>query len=914
MHRRAERTIAARGARRVMGLARLRRAVAMVALGLIATVTPLRAQDRGAAALGDLIRGLGTTARVLVMAAHPDDEDTPIITWLARGRQVETAYLSLTRGDGGQNLIGNELGEALGAIRTEELLAARRVDGGHQYFSRAYDFGFSKTAEETYLHWQKDSILGDVVRVVRAFRPHVLVAVFTGTPRDGHGHHQVSGLLAREAYEQAAADTVRFPVAQFGPPWTIAKFYRGARYGQAEPTLRFDVGEFNPLLGRGYGELSGESRSQHKSQGFGVLQRRGELIDMLKREGTRVNEATPPASETGIFDGLDTSFTRLRATVADPKLRATFDAMPPLFAKLRSSLDLFQPSASVPLLDSLTALARALCPPMGGGGACLTQARGGRAGDGSTRAPADGGARSSADGTSRATGESAMRLAGDGDLAVAMSVLQERLTRALELASGLALEAVVNRGTWASNDSVPVTLTLYNRGTRAVNVRGAWGPGLPATLGGSTMLEPGKAWTASVMLKTSQLSMPYWLAQPRQGDVFATTGSLLGEDKVSPTLEASVRVSVASQQFDVHAPVAFRFADPVKGEIQRPAAVAPAVTLTLGSRNEYAPANRSITRTVRVTLRSAARDTLAVRLALTLPTGLAADSAERTVTMPPGAERTVDVALRGRLGPGKHEVRAAAIANGTRYETGYEKVEYDHIRPQALYRPATLAIQAVDIALPPRANIAYIPGVGDNVAPMLEQLGFAVTIVEPARLAGTPLADFAAVVVGPRAFEASAELIAQAGKLNAYARNGGTVVTQYGQYEMTRPGVLPYPITLSRPAARVTIEEAPVTVLDANSPLLTKPNKLGPEDFGGWVQERALYMPSTFDKAWTPLLAMNDPNEPVNQGALLVAKVGKGTYVYTTLSLFRQLPAGNAGAARLIANLIAAGQAPRVTP
>jgi LmbE family N-acetylglucosaminyl deacetylase len=859
--------------------AALRTTAAALGTTTVLLAAPLHAQDRGAAALGDLVRGLGTTARVLVMAAHPDDEDTQLITWLARGRQVETAYLSLTRGDGGQNLIGNELGEALGAIRTEELLAARRVDGGHQFFSRAYDFGFSKTAEETYLHWPKDSILGDAVKVVRAFRPHVIVAVFSGTPRDGHGHHQVSGLLARELFELAAADTVRFPVARFGPAWTVQKFYRGARFGQADPTLRFDVGEYNPVLGRGYGEIAGESRSQHKSQGFGVLQRRGESIDMLKREGTRVNEATPAASEAGLFDGMDTTFARLRDAIPAAE-RPRLDTLGALLARVRARLDLFDPSASVGMLDSVVRVARTLCPRAASPWRCAPRAG----------APA---------------------LA--ADLESSLATLAGRAEGALELAGGLAIEAVVTRATYARNDAMPVAITLYNRGRVPVRILAAGETGL-APAGEAVTVAPGKSWTASRRFAVTAASAPYWLATPRAGDIFTATPDVNGDDRHAGSPQAAVLVQLGESRLELHTPVVFRYADPVKGEIQRPVAVAPAVTLTLGARSEYAPANRSFTRALRVTLRSAQADTQRVTLALALPAGLVADSATRTLVLPPGAERVVDVALRGRLPVGRHEVRATASVNGEKFETGYQSVEYDHIRPQALYRPAVLAIQAVDITLPARANIAYVPGVGDNVAPALAQLGFAVTIVEPARLATTPLDDFAAVVVGPRAFEANPELIAQAGKLNAYAAKGGTVVTQYGQYEMTRPGVLPFGITLTRPAARVTLEDAPVTVLDPKHPLLASPNALAAKDFEGWVQERALYMPSTIDAGWTPLLEMNDPSEPANRGALLVGKVGQGTYVYTTLSLFRQLPAGNPGAARLFANLIAAGQGRKVTP
>src|SRR5687767_15031007 len=269
---------------------------------------PAHAQDRGASALGAALRGLGVSTRVLVIGAHPDDEDTQLIAWLSRGRHVETAYLSLTRGDGGQNLIGNELGEALGVIRTEELLAARRIDGARQYFTRAYDFGFSKSAEETFRHWPKDSLLKDVVAVVREFRPHVIVSVFSGTPRDGHGQHQAAGILAREAYELSG------DVRSGGErAWTVSKLYRSAWFNPDAGTLRIDVGEYSPLLGRSFAEIAGESRSQHKSQAFGVLQRKGPVFTHVRREATRVAAPADPKAERSIFDGIDTSWTRFSA-------------------------------------------------------------------------------------------------------------------------------------------------------------------------------------------------------------------------------------------------------------------------------------------------------------------------------------------------------------------------------------------------------------------------------------------------------------------------------------------------------------------------------------------------------------------------------------------------------------------------
>jgi LmbE family N-acetylglucosaminyl deacetylase len=350
-----------------------------LALALLAAA-PLPAQApgpaRGAAALGELVDGLGVSARVLVVAAHPDDEDTRLIAYLARGRHAEVAYLSLTRGDGGQNLIGNELGEALGAVRTEELLAARRVDGAQQYFTRAYDFGFSKSADETFRHWPRDTVLGDVVRVVRSFRPHVIVAVFSGTPRDGHGHHQASGILAREAYA-AADDTARFPARRFGAAWATAKLYHGRTYWQHEgATLRYNAGEYSPLLGQSYAEIAAVSRSQHKSQGFGALQTKGAIVGSVAREATRVNAATPAAQERSIFDGVDVAWGA--GTGADGGRRALADSVRAAIAAVQATPYFRDPAA---LLAPLGAMqwAGAARPGRARGGRCDDRGRAGRA-------------------------------------------------------------------------------------------------------------------------------------------------------------------------------------------------------------------------------------------------------------------------------------------------------------------------------------------------------------------------------------------------------------------------------------------------------------------------------------------------------------------------------------------------------
>ncbi|MCC6316677.1 MAG: PIG-L family deacetylase [Gemmatimonadaceae bacterium] len=849
------------------------------------------AQERGAAALAPLVRSLGTNVRVLMIAAHPDDEDTQLLTWLARGRGVETAYLALTRGDGGQNIIGNELGEPLGAIRTEELLAARRMDGARQYFTRAFDFGFSKNAEETLTQWSRDSVFRDVVTVVRAFRPHVIVSVFSGTPADGHGHHQVAGILARDAYD-LSADTVRFPrsaTAGLGP-WTVSKFYRGAFFrNQSRATIRVNVGEFDPVTGRSYAEVAADSRSQHKSQAMGALQPRGARFDQLEREATRVGPADA-SSERSIFDGIDTTWARFRTVARTPAQRAALDSLAADFAAARASLDLLRPASVVPALARLQRTLLDVC----------------------RAAPAD----NPCDAPT-----SAGRDARTGDLRASMEVARGRVEQALALASGVAIEVTAARDVWAVGEPFRAAWTAYNRGTLPVRLtrRELLVPGADSSAigGDARAIAPDSALRDSVSITMLRTSQPWWLERARQGPMFAMPARPDDEAAQSSSPSVISFFDVEGASFRLTTPATWRFADPVRGEVNRPVVAAPAITLTLSRAVEYAPASTPIQRTIDVEVRSHSSEAREAEVRLALPPGLVADSASRRVSLTgqrarsngAGTSRTVTFTLRGQLAAGRHEISAMVTSGGTTFTTGYSEVAYDHIHTQRLYRPATLAINAVDLRLPRSAVVGYIAGVGDNIAPVLQQLGLDVTVLDPAALPRADLSRFTSIVVGTRAYEAHPALVANNARLLDYARNGGTLVVQYGQYEMTQPGIMPYPITLARPADRVTVEAAPVTILDPAAPVLNAPNRITAKDFDGWVQDRSLYSPRTFDAAYTPLLELHDPSEPENRGALLVAPLGRGTYVYTTLAFFRQLPNGVPGAARLFVNLLGAGAA-----
>lgn len=844
-----------------------------MALGVAASAS-VSAQERGSAALTQKVAGVSNTMRVLLIAAHPDDEDTQLISWLTHGQHVETAYLSLTRGDGGQNLIGNELGEALGVIRTAELMSARRIDGAHQYFTRAYDFGFSKDTNDTFRHWPKDSLLGDAVRVVRDFAPHVIVAIFSGTPRDGHGQHQASAIIAKEVWS-AAADTVSFPVSKFGQAWTPLKLYRNARFSPGEATFRMNVGEYDPGLGKSYFEIAAESRSQHKSQGFGTLQRKGVIWGYLRREETRVPAPADPKAETSMFDGIDITIARLRSLGSGScRVReASIDSIQRGLLKLSATALSDRRALVTRLFEVRTAAAQ--------GGMGFT---------GCKSFPVD--------------------------ATVTLQKMQERALAASTAAADIEFEAFVSRPSAAVGDTFTVTTRIHNRGTLKGKVRGgATGNGEWFDLLPDSTFELKLVWNdASVRGRSLEFpgSAPRWLQRPRVGDLFADGRPYTSVDDLRPGLEpirAESLVMFDSMVISLDAPLTYHFADPVRGDMQLPFTIAPGIAINFERQAELARAGSNRTRFFNVTLRSAFGAARTAKVSLKLPKGLLADSSSREVTVAANGVRTVTFRVSGVLPVGEHEVSATATSEGKSYSVGYVPIEYEHIPPQRMYRPASVTVNSIAVSVPNGLNIGYVRGVGDNVPATLQDLGLPVTTITPSDLPSTDLSRFTTLVVGTRAYQANQQLIDNNGYLLEFVRRGGTLISQYGQYEMMRDGVMPYPITLARPAERVTDEAAEVRITDAASALLNFPNKITPADFNSWVQERASYMPATFDANYKSMISMNDPGESPKNSGILVTPYGKGLYIYTTLSFFRQLPAGNPGAARLFVNLLSARQA-----
>jgi hypothetical protein len=574
---------------------------------------------------------------------------------------------------------------------------------------------------------------------------------------------------------------------------------------------------------------------------------------------------------------------------------AALDSLPGALNAARALFDAFAPERSIPALVTVHRLLSRICDNEPFGIPCAEPASDGLGLPG----PAGGYLAGSPPGG-----------VAEGDIGRARGVALARVQRALQLASGVVVEAIARRELWSIDAPYGGSLTVYNRGRLPVQV---------AELVSShpsyvTILPDSSRVFSFTGRPIGRPTAPWWLSQPRRGAMFANLRLRGDEAAALPDHESreafettAVGVRVEGADIGVRVPVVYRFVDQVLGEVRRPIAGVPAVSVRLEQEVEYAPARAPIERELRVHLWQADTTARVVQVTLRLPSGLRTDSSTRSVTLPPGgAARTVPFRVRGTLAAGRHVIDAVAIADGQEYSQGYTTIDYEHITPRRMYRPSRLTIEAVDVTATSNMRVGYIQGVGDNSMPALEQLGIAVTRLNPATLGSADLRGYSAIVVGPRAYESFPALVANNARLLDYARAGGTLVVQYGQYEMQQPGIMPYPVTINRPHDRVTNENAPVTIIDSTASVLRTPNRITARDFEGWIQDRSLYMARTFDSTYVPILEMSDPGEPARRGALLVAPLGQGTYVYTTLAFFRQLPNGVPGAARLFVNLLAA--------
>ena len=866
----------------------------LLALGLLpaAPPAPARAQDggaavgeyRGAAALGLALRRLGTTKRVLMVGAHPDDEFTPLLARLALEEGADVAYLSLTRGEGGQNGIGPELGEGLGLLRTEELLAARRVDGARQFFTRAYDFGFSKSAEEALQHWPREELLRDVVGVMRLFRPDVVVTVFSGTPRDGHGQHQVSAMVAREAY-LAAADSTRFPeqLAQGLRPHRARKLYQSLWGGADGSSLRLEVGGLDPLTGRSPYQLAMASRSRHRSQDMGRPESAGPRWAYLRR----VDSDVASAGETSIWQNVDTLLggrTLARTRSAHPLERAlaTYDLEA---AALRREANALRPGEMVPALASLLRTLRGGSGPDGGRGGLIDAE------------------------------ETAFRLENE----------RRDVEAALALAGGLVLDAVADDARLVPGQTFGVEVSLWNGGDREISVDSLH-PVLPdgwtaaradSASATSTTVAPGAILVRRFRVRIpadAAPTEPYFLRQRRQGDMYRWTGDwrVDGRPFEPAPVRAAARVRLADESVRMEAEGTFREIDLRQGELRRPILVVPAVSVLLDPAFVVLPTGSGPRAPLRHRVRLAAEAPDGIRgtLRIDAPAGWRVEPAATPMTLRAGERREVDVVIHAPAGAaaGEYPVSAAFVAeNGRRFARGAEIIDYPHVQARPLYHSAQSTVRAFDVRVPAGLKVAYLEGAGEPGPGVLQQLGITPALLTADSLAAADLSKYDVIVAGSRAYEVRADLAQHNDRLLEYVRKGGTFIVQYNKYELVEGRFTPYAMTMARPHDRVTDEAAPVRVLDPAHPVVTSPNRIGAADFEGWVQERGLYFANTWAPEFTPLLETGDPGAPPLRGGLLVAKHGEGTYVYTGLAFFRQLPEGVPGAWRLFANLLALG-------
>lgn len=828
----------------------------------------------GVQALGLALRRLGHTKRVLMIGAHPDDESTQVISTLALGQGAEVAYLSLTRGEGGQNGIGPELQEGLGLLRTEELLAARRLDGARQYFTRAYDYGFSKTAEEAFRHWPRDSVLADVVAVIREFRPDLVVSIFSGTPRDGHGQHQAAGILAREGF-RAAGDPERFPdqVARGLRPHGATHLYQALWTPTEDADHLLATGGLDPLLGRSHYQVAMASRSRHRSQDMGRVLTPGPQASSMTRVASRL--ARVP--DGGLFAGVDTALAGI-ARRADPAVAPALDAYERAVAAAVASFDAFHPAASLAGLTGALAIL-----------------------------------------------DEAAAAAVDADLRFRLAAERAELEDAVWLAAGLRLDAIAEDETVVPGQSFEVTVTLWNGGPERVRVD-RLEPALPAGWRAAASdplpesVEPGQIVERRFVVEVPEAAgptQPYFLESPRAGDLYVwPAGVDVGVPFTAPPVRAAAGVRVLGRDVERVRDATYQTLDKMQGEIRRPVRVVPAVSVRVEPALALLPLEGTGDRRIRLlaTLRSEAPGGSSGFVRPEAPPGWIVAPAEVPVDFDaPGVERTVELLLTPPpdAAPGAYRVDVPFVARtGVRFSSGYRLIDYPHTAPRALYAPASADVRALDVRVPAGLRVGYVAGAGDDVQASLRQMGIDVEPLDARTLAAGDLSVYDVIVAGIRAYEVRPDLVAHNQRLLDYTAAGGTFIVQYSQYEYTRPGIAPYPISMSRPHDRVTDETAPVRLLRPDHPVLTHPNRIGDADFDGWVQERGLYFLSEWDHAFVPILETADPGEDPLRGALLVAPYGEGTYVYTGLSFFRQLPAGVPGAYRLFANLLALGVDP----
>jgi LmbE family N-acetylglucosaminyl deacetylase len=824
------------------------------------------------------LKKLNVLGSVLYIAAHPDDENNTLLPYLAKEKLYRTGYLSLTRGDGGQNLIGSEQGVELGLIRTQELLAARRIDGAEQFFSRAYEFGFSKSAEEALKTWGKDKILSDVVWVIRKYQPDVIIKRFPPDKRAGHGHHAASAILADEAFK-AAADAHRFPKQfKYGvKPWQAKRilwntFNFGGNNTTSEDQLKIDVSNYNPLIGKSYGELGGEARSMHKSQGTGSARRRGQIFEYFATTG-----GSAPKNND-LMDGVVTGWKRAQGG----------EKVEMLINNVIADFKFDNPALSVHALVKLYTAIKALP-------------------------------------------ESNWRTK---KLSETQQIIEE--------CAGLFTEVVTQQEYAVQGDSLKINFNFSNRSNIPAAVKKisviagealmqqslakikpdststffAFSSDKPTILDSAVQIDLEKNQYSSLdytfkLGNYAALSQPYWLEKGmKQGYFDVDNPLLIGQAENKPGYVARFTVQIEGREFEIERPLQCKYTDPVKGEVYEPLTVIPKLTISISptiALTNVVPATNPLLTVNYVSNINASK----VPVTLTLQNGSRTDVINKVpFNFKKGVAGSIPVKVKDVFYQGQKNYLETVLAlnlNGKDelFSQNIRTIKYEHIPFINYFYRDNLRVVNAEIKTVGK-KIGYITGPGDKVPDALSAMGYDVKFLNEAGLNADNLRQFDAVIVGVRAYNIYEYLSSKNDILNGYIQSGGNVIVQYmksAQWGSNSIKAGPYPFNVS--STRVTEENAKVDLLLPKHSVFNYPNKITEKDFEGWVQERSTYQADQSDEHYEKLISMNDEGEQKSNGSLIIAKYGKGNFAYVSLVLFRQLPAGVPGAYRLLANLIA---------
>ncbi|TXI64157.1 MAG: PIG-L family deacetylase [Flavobacterium sp.] len=779
------------------------------------------------------IQKLNFLGKVLYVAAHPDDENTKLITYFSNHYHAQTAYLSLTRGDGGQNLIGTELREKLGAIRTQELLAARRIDGGEQFFTRANDFGFSKEPNETFAIWNKEEVMEDVIQVMETFRPDIIVNRFAhNTPGTTHGHHTASAMLSLEAY-----DIIKYKPKRvfFNTSWWFYGSQEAFDAADKSNLLALNSNVFYPLKGKSNNEIAALSRSQHKCQGFGTLGTRGDEIEYLE-----LLKGDLP-SNTNLFEGIDTSWNRVKGGNEIGKI--LYD--------VEKNFNFGNPSVHIPNLIKAYDLIQKL------------------------------------------------------EDSHWKEIKSKQIIKIIEACSGLFMEAIADTETITKESKFNLQLEVINRSQSNVKLISINALNIKNEIQNKPLKNNEKVnlqFKDVVVGNEVDYSNLFWLKeQQTEGMYKVSDKSIRILPEISTSFPVIFTMEIEGKTIEFVKNISYKFNNPDNGETYVPFTILPEFTSTIEPKVIIFNSTQPKEISVKV---KAHKTNASGKLTLTIPQDWKIEPKEIPFTI---EAKNEERKFTFKVYPTKPEITSKLVAqistsNGT-LDKELVTIQYPHIPKQTILVASESKVVKLDIATKGK-NIGYIMGAGDEVNKNLENLGFQVTNLNPNEITTENLKSFDAVILGIRAFNVVDELKFKNKILFDYVANGGNIIVQYNTTNnLITKEIAPYNLKLSRD--RVTDENAKVTFLAPNHKVLNQPNKISEKDFTGWVQEQGLYYPNEWSSEFIPILASNDPGETQKKGGLLIAKHGKGNYIYTGLSFFRELPEGVSGAYRLLANLIA---------